>query len=867
MKDSDQKTLNALASDLESGFEILWYRIDSVLGRGGFGITYLATDTNLNQLVAIKEYLPRDFATRSGDSTVQPVSKKEEDMFSWGLDRFMSEAQTLAKFRHPNIVRVQSVFKHNNTGYMVMEYEHGRPLNEVYKEKVVLPQKELEDIYYPIIDGLAAVHKQGFIHRDIKPANIYIRDDGSPVLLDFGAARHALGSQTHALTAMLTVGYAPFEQYNEGSGKQGPWTDIYSICACLYQGVKGFKPVESSMRGMALLHDEVDPCIPLSLTSIVGYQHAFLRGIDQGLMIQVHDRPQSLELLMGMLKGEIELEDLPPRPEPVRPINFDKTVIRPLKKVFKGGSKSSQKQEQQRSGEESIPPTLDTAYSQQTTVVSVPDKPVSDRPRVSGVKKRGAILAAVTGVIIILTVAVVFWPGASKKTTTDTTGVNPAVTATSQDKRQQKISKLLAQADQFYLAGNYFNAQKDHALDRYLQIRSMDKQNKDANIRLKKIAESLLGEADKLIKSNNFEQAGIRLEAVALVDPAFPGLNSLQKALLGAVQVAKKNKQLETLLDRAHQAMSTGHIYAPLENSALEIYRSVLSFDPDNVTARRSLNQISDTVLKDARKALGSEQYTLANKLVLILEQINPGSPDLAEIKKGLLKNSRLNQLIADADRAYNQQRYTTPSDGSAVSLYREILAQSPDNEHAKLRLKNIADRYARVARNAVQAKKTKTAEYNLNILQEHFPSYAGIRDLEADLRKLKSTPAKPLDLPVGVNQQRDDAVVVEDIVGKFVQYFKNRNIRQLKQVAKLTRDQENLYTSLFNLYQSLDLKLVAQSFTINRTDGLAAARFQISDLIDKNGRTVTTSASWTKLSLAIRKEKGSWLKVKIENY
>ncbi len=857
--------MNALANDLETGFEILWYRIDSVLGRGGFGITYLATDTNLNQLVAIKEYLPHDFATRSDDSTVQPASKEQEDMFSWGLERFMSEAQTLAKFRHPNIVRVQSVFKHNNTGYMVMEYEHGRPLNEVYKEKVVLTQKELEDIYYPIIDGLAAVHKEGFIHRDIKPANIYIRNDGSPVLLDFGAARQALGTQTHALTAMLTVGYAPFEQYNEGSGKQGPWTDIYSICACLYQGIKGLKPVEASMRGMALIHDEVDPCIPLSQSNIEGYQHAFLRGIDQGLMIQIHDRPQSLEELMGMLQGDIELEDLPPRPEIIKPKNFDKTVIRPLKRAFKGldiRKRKKPKQDQQVSGKQSIPPTLNTAYSQKTTVVSVPDK-----PEVSWVKKWGAMLAAVTAVIIMLTIAFVFWPGTSKKNAIDAAGVNPSVTATSQDKRRQKINQLLEQADQFYLAGNYFNAQTDDALDRYLQIRSLDEQNKEANSRLDNIAQTLLGEADQLIKSDNFEQARIRLEAVTLVDPAYAGLNSLQTQLMESAQAAKKHAQLEALLEQAHQAMNTGHLYAPLENSALEIYRSVLSLDPGNVSARLSINQISETVFQDARKALASEQYTLANKLVLMLEQISPANPKLAEIKKELSKNNRLNQLIADADKAYSKQRYTTPSEGSAVSLYREILEQYPENEHAKLRLKNIANWYAKGVSNAVNAKKTKTAEYKLNILRKYFPGYTGIRKLEADLKKIKSTPAKTLAVPVDVNQQRDDAVVVEDIVGRFVLYFKKRDIRQLKQVAKLSRDQEDLYTNLFNLYRSLDLKLVAQSFTINRTDGVAAAKFQISDLVDQKGRTVTTSANWTKLSLLVRKEKGSWLKVEIENY
>ena len=129
-------------NDLTPGFQILWYQIHSVLGRGGFGITYLAEDTNLGQMVAIKEYLPQDYASRGKDSTVQPISIDHDDVYAWGLERFMNEAQTLAKFRHDNIVRVLSVFKENNTGYMVMEYEQGRDLSEIYEEKRQLTQSE-----------------------------------------------------------------------------------------------------------------------------------------------------------------------------------------------------------------------------------------------------------------------------------------------------------------------------------------------------------------------------------------------------------------------------------------------------------------------------------------------------------------------------------------------------------------------------------------------------------------------------------------------------------------------------------------------------------------------------------------------------
>ena len=156
-------------------------------------------------------------------------------MYQWGLARFLKEARTLAKFNHPNIVRVLSVFEHNNTAYMVMEYEQGEDLSAVFKKRDNFSEEDLLDIFIPVLDGLALVHSEGFIHRDIKPSNIYIRNDQSPVLIDFGSARQSTG-QTRTLTSLVTYGYAPFEQYNEGHEKQGAWTDIY----VRFRTIKGF---------------------------------------------------------------------------------------------------------------------------------------------------------------------------------------------------------------------------------------------------------------------------------------------------------------------------------------------------------------------------------------------------------------------------------------------------------------------------------------------------------------------------------------------------------------------------------------------------------------------------------------------------
>ena len=196
MSQDDDKLRNSL----RPGHELHWYRIEEVLGQGGFGITYLAYDANLEQHVAIKEYLPMELAVREGDFSVYPASRAHDTRYRWGLDRFLAEARTLARFKHPAIVRVNSVFEANNTAYMVMEYQLGMSLQAVLDRRGTLPENELVALVLPLLDGLQVIHAEGFIHRDIKPSNIYIRRDGHPVLLDFGSARQALGEETKTLT-------------------------------------------------------------------------------------------------------------------------------------------------------------------------------------------------------------------------------------------------------------------------------------------------------------------------------------------------------------------------------------------------------------------------------------------------------------------------------------------------------------------------------------------------------------------------------------------------------------------------------------------------------------------------------------------
>ena len=281
-------------NSLQPGYKLHWYHIIKILGHGGFGITYLAHDANLDQQVAIKEYLPTDLAVRENDISVHPVSEEHRESYEWGLERFISEARTLAKFKHPNIVRVLSVFTENNTAYMIMEYEHGEPMDALLKNRKTSEEKKLKSILMPMLDGLEQVHKEGFIHRDIKPPNIYIRTDGSPVLLDFGSARQSLGIQTKTLTTLVSPGYAPFEQYTSKSDKQGPWTDIYGLGATLYRAVTGIGPIDAMDRSEALLHTNKDVYVSASKIAHDKYSEEFLAAIDHALMFKTDERPQSI---------------------------------------------------------------------------------------------------------------------------------------------------------------------------------------------------------------------------------------------------------------------------------------------------------------------------------------------------------------------------------------------------------------------------------------------------------------------------------------------------------------------------------------------------------------------------------------------
>ncbi len=275
------------------------YRIGRVLGHGGFGITYLAWDDNLQLRLAIKEYLPRDCVSRAPDGVSLAVySGQAGDQFTYGLDRFLEEARTLAHFdQHPGIVTVKNFFRAHGTGYCVMDYVDGITLRQYLDQQPGgrISVNDALKVLTPVMDALRAVHKEGLLHRDLAPDNIYLTQDGRIKLLDFGAARFAASEHSKSLSIILKPGYAPEEQYRT-RGKQGPWTDVYGLAATFYRAITGQVPPESLDR---LDNDDLVPPSRLGIAITPG-QEATLH---QALAVKAGQRYQSMAELQQAWRG------------------------------------------------------------------------------------------------------------------------------------------------------------------------------------------------------------------------------------------------------------------------------------------------------------------------------------------------------------------------------------------------------------------------------------------------------------------------------------------------------------------------------------------------------------------------------------
>ena len=282
------------------------YRLDSVLGAGGFGITYRAYDAHLDTFVAIKEYLPGEFAARTEASTVVPKSNTDAQDYHWGLTRFLDEARTLARFNHSHLNRVLRFFESNGTAYMVLEYVEGETLADRLSRERQLPEEALQRLLDEVLSGLEVMHEAGYVHRDIKPGNLMLREeDGSAVVLDFGAARQAVGQRSKAITSILTPGYAPVEQYDGKVDRVGPWTDIYALGMVAYRCISGISDGElPDAVARMLAHTKGGTTLPPATEAGKGkYNAKLLEAIDWAMAVDEEDRPQTVDAWRQALAG------------------------------------------------------------------------------------------------------------------------------------------------------------------------------------------------------------------------------------------------------------------------------------------------------------------------------------------------------------------------------------------------------------------------------------------------------------------------------------------------------------------------------------------------------------------------------------
>jgi len=290
---------------LPDGYQLQNYRIASVLSSGGFSIVYLAYDEN-DQPVAIKEYLPSQLALRKEGDALPSVAEENLGTFRYGLKCFFEEGKSLARLSHPNVVRVLNFFRANETVYLVMRYERGRTLQEhILARRGAVKEAFIRHVFTQLLNGLREVHSNKLLHLDIKPANIYIRNDGTPVLIDFGAARQTLVDEGPRLNPMYTPGFAPPEQYKDRE-LLGPWSDCYAVGASIYACLAGVAPQPADQRV------EKDRYVSATKVKKGKYSRQLLETVDWCLALDHLKRPQSVFALQKVLMGEKE-PDVPRR--------------------------------------------------------------------------------------------------------------------------------------------------------------------------------------------------------------------------------------------------------------------------------------------------------------------------------------------------------------------------------------------------------------------------------------------------------------------------------------------------------------------------------------------------------------------------
>ncbi len=742
-----------LRNSLRPGHKLHWYQIERILGQGGFGITYLAHDGNLDQHVAIKEYLPMELAVREGDFSVYPASRAQDARYQWGLERFLAEARTLARFRHPAIVRVLSVFEANNTAYMVMEYQHGEALQHLLDARGTLPERELVSLVVPLLDGLETIHAQGFIHRDIKPSNIFIRSDGHPVLLDFGSARQALGQETQTLTSVVSPGYAPFEQYYSRSDRQGPWTDIYGLGATLYRCVTGLQPMAAIDRSEAILKAERDVFVTASEIGAGNYSRSFLAAIDCALEFNEKKRPQTIaewrprfefsttvETELFDPAGTTWPEDGPTRFSHVVDDTIDLGTAAVVNDATRddGSARGSRRADTRpRSAPPSQPPAAASAAP-----ASAPAPALDAPPR-----RRWPALVAV---LLVLGAGLGYaaWSGLLP--------IDPFGGA--------KAARLVAQGDRALAAGQALEPPRSSALAYYRRAWDARPGHEDAVHGLRLTGERLIAALDAAVDAGDTARVAALQPLLDTLPPGVVETDAVRARLAAAgarnAEAARQQERIEAFLAAAEDDIASGRLTGAGTDNALARYRAVQILDPDNTAATTGLRRLATALAERGRaaveagdleaarehlaraRALGAddgELGTLADELRATVDQANDA----------MARAEQVAALLEAAQADLEADRLTTPEGNNALERYRAVQALEPDSAEAARGVQQVHDRYVAMATQALARQEFDgAAQYTrraLAVIGDSAPAHTLQREIAAGRARLDREEAERL--------------------------------------------------------------------------------------------------------------------------
>ncbi len=705
------------------------YIIGKTIGQGGFGVTYLGIDTRLDKKVAIKEYLPAALVTRDlSQATVIPI-KRQENAFQTGLQFFIEEARNLAKFTHPHIVRVMNFFEANHTGYMVMEYLQGQTLSEILnRSNQTFTVEQALTIMFPLLDALQTVHDQHVYHRDISAHNVFILEDSTPILIDFGAARHIIGEYSQSLDLVLKHGYSPLEQYS-GKGKIGPWTDIYACGALLYLLMTGKLPSAATDRYAE------DFLVPPNSKLLIS--ESLNQAILQALAVKIEKRFQSIKAFKLALEGKL----VPPKP--IKPKSKLKSIlvtfilliglasllyyllfIQPVQKLL-------EQARQQWSQSKLIVPAEDNVYATYQQILVI--EPQNAKVKI-GLKRlvQHYIQSALhyqtqsqfEKSLSLVQQGLTVFPNNSELQQLQTQ-LNQTLAA------QQQLANIeqLIQKAKVYLA----SSQQQLAYQHYQRVLNLNPQHIEAKIGLQQIATNyvqiLINEPDNAL-----------LEQALALFPENTDLKRLQADI-------ETQKEIVSLQQKATRQLANIYLTEPRGNNAYETYQKILVLDPNNGLAQTGLNKIADAYEKLAYSVQKKNEKSLAfiNKGLLI----NPTHPGLLKLKQQLMQPEKAkpvqplpppvektlptqpsipvtehqdNKLQALLKLA--QQQFETKQLESAVHTYHNVLALEPGNLQVRQGLDNIVLRYEQLAQKAYQSEQlSKSLNYiekALNLRPNH---------------------------------------------------------------------------------------------------------------------------------------------------